>query len=495
MNDLAEKALHGVDVVRRQVVSHPLITFAALGFAMSSVVVIAGGRVNAARPTRPLRTWFGLQDPHTARATTDWKPAAVMLVAIAVLVALWLLVVRYLRRHEQVEARVWSLGAAWAVPFALGPPLLGTSVQSYVAYGLLQRNGLSPYTHAPNHLGSALIVAAIEPGARGTPSSAGPLGTLLQHLAVSVSAGSALGALLVLRLVGVLAAVLIARYAVEISGSYRVRALSLTLLNPLLLLHVISAARLDGLMIAGVLAAINAANQRRWLLAVALVCVAGSVSGQAFVVLPAIIAVHGLGRRRVPGWLLLGRDLLVAAATTVVAALLVPNGFGWLWTVGKQFAAHTPFSISSGIAKLLTPVVRGASYDDLAAGARITAITAMVCVIGYLLITARQRALERTAGYSLLALALFAPVLYPWYLLWGAICLAPTANGSRRSAVLALCAAGCLLNPPGFTPTTTNVLSGIGLAVVAAVLLTGALGPIRTPAAADETAAAGSVQT
>jgi hypothetical protein len=162
--------------------------------------------------------------------------------------------------------------------------------------------------------------------------------------------------------------------------------------------------------------------------------------------------------------------------TTGIVGLIVSDGFGWVRTVSKQFSAHTPFSISSAIAKMFSPIVRGASYDDLAAGARITAITAMVCVIGYLVVTARHRALERTAGYSLLAMALLAPVLYPWYLMWGTLCLAATAVGSRRVAVLALCAAGCVLTPPGFSPTTTNVITAVALAIVA-VITVGVLVP------------------
>jgi alpha-1,6-mannosyltransferase len=351
--------------------------------------------------------------------------------------------------------------------------LMGTSVQSYAAFGLLQRHGLSPYDFGPNRLTGERVVAAIEPGARGTPSATGPLGTLLQHLAVSISSGSALGAVFVLRGIALIAAVVIGRLAADIAGTgvARSRALTLTVLNPLLLLYVVSAARLEGVMLALVLAAIAAANQRRWLAAIALTCVAGSVLGEAFLLLPVILAVHLLGRRTVSTWLLLGGDLLVAGVTTALAGLVVRNGFGWLWTVDNQFSAHTPFSITTAIAKLLTPIVRGASYDDLAAGARITAMTAMVCVLSYLIGTARQRALERTAGYSLLALALLAPVLYPWYLLWGTTCLAPTANGSRRVAVLALCAAGALITPPGFTPTTSNVITGIALALVAVAVV------------------------
>jgi hypothetical protein len=167
----------------------------------------------------------------------------------------------------------------------------------------------------------------------------------------------------------------------------------------------------------------------------------------------------------------LARDLSVAAVTTTVCGVVVSDGFGWLWTVSKQFPLHPPFTVASAIAKLLAPVVRGASYDDLAAGARVTVLTAMVCVIVYLLVTARQRSLERTAGYSLLALGLLAPVTYPWYLLWGLICLAPGAIGTRRVLVLALSVAGCLLYPPGFSSTATNALTTTALGIIAVILL------------------------
>ena len=470
MNDLAEKALHGLDVARRAMVARPLRSFAVLGFAIAAVLVVAGARVNAQQPTRPLSGWFGLQSSHGA-PSSHWLPGAIMLAAVVALALLWLGVVRFVRRHDEPESRIWWLAGAWALPFVVGPPLLGTTVQTYVAFGLLQRHGHSPYDFGPARLGPNAVVAAIDPAVRDTPSSAGPLGTFVQHLAVSISAGSALGSLLVLRGLAVVCTAFIGRLAADLAGPSRARALSLTVLNPLVLLYIVSAARLDGLLLVFVLAALSAAGQRRWPAAVALACLAGSVSGQGFLLVPAVFAVHLLGRRSVPVWLLLGRDLLVAAVTTTVAALVVSDGFGWLWTVSKQFSAHPPYSVASAIAKLLTPIVRGASYDDLAAGARITVITAMVCVVVYLVVTARQRALERTAGYALLALALLAPVLYPWYLLWGVVCLAPTATGARRVAVLALSVVGCLLNPPGFSDTTTNVLSGIALAVTAVVLV------------------------
>ena len=470
MNDLAEKALAGLDVARRWLAARPTSCFAVLGFGTSTAVMVAGARVSAARPTRPLTSWLGLQNTHGARES-DVAPAAVMLAAIVGLVLLWLAVAAYVERHGRTDRQLWSIAGAWALPFMIGPPLLDTNAQSYAGFGLLQRHGLSPYDFGVSRLGGARVVAAIEPASRNTPSSVGPLGSLLQHLAVSISAGSALGAVIVLRVVAVLAAVLMGRAVADLSGTHRARALTLTILNPLVLLYVVSAEHFDGLMVALLLVAISAASQRRWLAAIVLACIAGSVNGPAFIAVPAIITSHWLGRRTIRPWLLIGRDALVAALAVVIPGVVISDGFGWLWTVSKQFSAHPPYCVASGLARLFDPVVRGASYDDLAAGARITTMTAMVCIIGYLVITCRQRALERTVGYSLVAMALLAPVLYPWYLLWGTICLAPTANGTRRIAVLALGAAGCVLAPDGFTDTTTDVLTGVGLALVATVVL------------------------
>ena len=168
----------------------------------------------------------------------------------------------------------------------------------------------------PSRLGDAPAVAAIDPGARGTPSGSGPLGTLIQHLSVSVGGGSALGAVVALRIVALLAVVWAARLVAELGARHPDRALTLTALNPLVLLYLVSAARLDALLIAFVLAAFVAARQRRWLSAVVLVCLGGSVAAPAFVVLPVLVAVHVAGRRRSPWWRLVGRDLLAAAAVT-----------------------------------------------------------------------------------------------------------------------------------------------------------------------------------
>lgn len=470
MNDLAEMALHGLDTGRRWVRDHPLLPLALSGLTVSTVVVVAGGRVGAARSTTALSPWLGLQDAHGLEPG-DQVPGAVMFVAAIVLVGLWFLAVELVRRRPAIAERgVWGLAVAWGAPFALGPALMDTTGPTYVAYGLLQRAGLDPYLVPPSTLGSAPVVAAIDPSSRGVPSAAGPLGSLLQHAAVSASAGSALGALLVLRGVGVLAAVWIGRLAADMGGARRAQALSLTVLNPLVLFYVVSSPHLDGVMVALLLAAVTAANQRRWWTSVALAALAGGFVPVGYLAVPMIIAVH-LQRPIGPSpWRRLRGDLVAVAVTVLVTSFLQPNGFGWVRTIDDQFSGSTPYSATGIMAWALARVVPGASYDDVAAGSRITAVVGAAIAVGYLLWTARTRALERTIGYALVALALLAPVVNPWYLLWGAICLAPTALGPRRLWVLGLSAEAALIAPQGFGRTTTHVLTAAVLVAGAAVL-------------------------
>lgn len=461
-----------------------MLSFAAAGFVLAAAIVVAGGRVGAANATRPLTTWLGLQDPHVA-TTDDPLPGALLLAAIIVLLVLWVVVVEFVRRAPQPARRVWLVAAAWATPFAVGPPLLDSAVYNYAGFGLLQRAGHDPYTSSPARLGDQAVVAAIDPGARGTPSASGPIGTELAHLSVSITSGSALGAVLVLRAVEVLAVIWLgtragdlarARFTDAASLGRRDRALTLTVLNPVLLLYVVSGAHLDGLLIALVLTALALAAQRRWLAAVAAAAVSGCVLGEGWLVVVVLVVAHwrNAGERALrPRLLAAAREVGVAAVIGAGAGLAVPNGFGWIGNVGKQFSVHTPYSVAGGISALLAPVVRGASYDTLAVGGRLTAVLAMVYAVGYLLVTVGRRTPELTAGYGLLAVALLAPSLFAWYLLWGSICLAATADSARRAAVYVLAAAAVALMPSGFTERTGDVVTAVLLGLLTAVVAVG----------------------
>lgn len=479
MNDLAERALRGLDNARRQLVGYPVTSLAIGGFLASALTVAGGGRVVLGRTTTPLSTWLGLQARHPL--SRPWIAASASFAGICALVVLWLIALTVLKRRAAAtpggypaasnDRTVWTLAGIWAIPFVLGPPLLTTDVYGYVARGLLQRNGLDPYVHAPLDLGNFPVVAAIEVTWRGTSSTAGPLATLLQHAVVTLAGGNALAAVLLYRAIAVASVIAIGMLVTKLAGARHGAALSLTILNPAVLLFVISAAHLEGLLAAVLLAAVVAATRDRWILGVVLVCLAAGFAPIMLLALPVLLLAHmAVNGSRTP-WAKLGVELAAAALVLTGCALSVRNGMGWVHNLDEITREHTPFAPAAVLGDLINPIIGPASGDDLAAGARIAAGLAAGAIAVYLLVTTRRRPMARTIGCILLAVGLLAPVVYPWYLLPGLLVLAPDASGARRDWVIGLSAAVCVLVPVGFASDVAVNLTRVALAGIAIVLV------------------------
>jgi hypothetical protein len=484
MNDLAERALHGLDVTRKRVVARPVPWLAAAGFLASALVVVMGGRIGASPAAVPINSWLGLL-PKSGYRIVGVLPGLVMLAGIAALAVVWLTVLVLVARRRIGERAVWTMGALWALPFVAGPPLLSTDVFSAVARGLLARQGLSPYHHGPAAIDDqARLVSAIDPALRGTRGTGGPLSVAIEHLFATATGSSAVGALLLLRALAVISVVAIGRLAMELAGPRRDVALALTALNPAVLLFVVSGARLDGVLVALLLGAFVAAGQRRWALAVVLACLAAGLKPVALVAVVAVIAAHAVGARHSIAWRIAGRDVAIAVPVLAACTLVVPYGLGWAGNFSSLTREHTPLAPASLVSDLISTVVSAASFDDLAAGGRVAAGLAGLTAVMYLLVTIRNRPLEWTVGYALLAIGLLGPVLYPWYLLWGLLCLAPTARRSLRDWVVALSLAACVLAPAGFTERTAEVVTTCCLAAIAAGLIPRLVARHRRTAAA-----------
>lgn len=465
MNDLAEKALDGLAAARRWIVARPVGTLALLGFSVASGVVVTGGRIGAAPSAVPLSRWLGLLSP-AGYETTGVGMGVAMLTAIGALLALWLVALRTSRLRRFTARQMYALAAGWAAPFAIGPPLLSTDVYRAVADGELARRGHSPYATPPYALGPMRLVDAIDPDWRNARSTDGPLAGLISHLAVSVTGGNAVAAVIVLRLIAIVAVIVLGRMISNFAGARRVAALGLTVLNPATLLFVVSACLYTGIVAVLLVAAFLAAAQRRWLRAVVLGCLAAGLKPVAVLAVPAIVLVHVFGR---PGRSLRPavRDCAVALATLAVLLFVVPYGRGWAANLGSAAHAHTPFAPASIVGNLLGFVVTAASYDDRLIGGRVAAGIAGVAVLLYLYATVRTRPLERTVGYGLLAAGILAPVIYPSYLLLGVICLAPSATQARRDWVIALSCAACVLAPVGLGGRGGDYATEIAFAIIA----------------------------
>lgn len=471
MNDLAERALHGLNVARKEVLARPVPWLAGVGCAAAFVMVVAGGRIGAGPAALPINTWLGLL-PHAGYRVVDLLPGLVMLGGIAALALCWIAVLVLATNRRVGERALWLIGAAWALPFVVGPPLLSTDAYISVARGILARQDLSPYHHGPNAIdGQPRLINAIDPTWRGAHATGGPLSLAIEHVFTTATAGSAFGALLLLRALAVACTFAIGRLAMDLAGPRRAPALAITTLNPAVLLFVVSGAHFEGLFGALLLAALVRAGHRHWATAVFLACLAAGLKPVALVAVAAIIAAHAVGVRRHIAWRIAARDVAIAVPVLAACTLIVPYGLGWAGNLSSLTHEHTPFAPASLISDLISPVVSAASFDDLAIGGRVAAVLAAVTAVAYLLVTIRNRPLERTVGYALLAIGLLGPVLYPWYLLWGLLCLAPSARRALRDWVVALSVVACVLAPAGFVERTGEIVTLCGLGVIAAVLV------------------------
>ena len=112
-------------------------------------------------------------------------------------------------------------------------------------------HGHDPYTTGPSALGWGPTLAAVDPSWRNEPSPYGPLATLAEHLSVMLGGGTALGAVILLRLFAIGSVIAIGVLAVRLAGPERSgTALALTILNPLMLMHVVGGVHFEGLMCA-----------------------------------------------------------------------------------------------------------------------------------------------------------------------------------------------------------------------------------------------------
>lgn len=482
---LGRRAADGVRRLTSRAADGPVLGFAVLavlGLSASTAVVLAGGRVGPVLGSTPLTSWFGILS-HTGVVSnhrgdisvTSALPGLTFLAAIVALVVTWLLAQRSLRARDWSPARIWGLAAIWATPLMLGPPLLSSDVYAYAAQGILAARGLDPSTTGIAALGDPATnpaVAAVDPTWRQVHSPYGPVATVLEHGAYHLG-GTPLGAVVLLRVLAVASVAAIGLTAAAIAGpEHRRTALTLTILNPLLLLHVVAAAHLEGVLCACALAAFLALQRGHPHLAVALGCTAGMVKAPAIAVAVVVVVVV-VCREAEPGRrALTGAGLLTAAAATMVAlSLLVPDGWGWLGALTTPGQGFTPDAPSTFAAILATPLFVWTGVTTFATVSGVCQIIAMgvAAVIGFwLLKTADRRTPAATAGQALLTASVLGPVIYPWYFLWGVVLLAPAARGRTRDWAVKLSALGAVMAVQGLATLTIGIVATLIIVVMTA---------------------------
>ena len=394
------------------------------------------------------------------------------LLGTALLIAAW-----WYGRNVVPSVR-WALTTAglWFLPVLPFLPLGSADVYSYACQGWVQQAGGDPYAAGPAGSGCPWL-SSVASSWVDAPAPYGPLFLLLAGVAVAL-AGTSLDAVIAgLRVIAVAGLVLTAVGVPALArraGVDPARAVWLVLACPLVLVHLVSGAHNDALLIGLIvtgLAAIRGRAPGALVAAGVLLGLAVSVKATAAVVVPfAVLAavppaapLRALARPAA----LIGGGLL--AATAAVSALS-GRGLGWvggLLRSGDTVAWTSP-STAVGLAV------------ETVTGGRVAAV-GVTRVIGLVLLAvllvalwwrARRGGALTGAGLALAATVLCAPVFHPWYATWPLAVLAATVpdTGTAGRRLLGLCAfAATLTTPAGYNWALYTRVPG-ALAVTAALV-------------------------
>lgn len=387
-------------------------------------------------------------------------------------------------RSERSRIRiVIAMLILWAVPLLVGPPLLSNDVYSYAAQGELASQGVDPTSTGPIALERGEFLRAADPVWRRAPAPYGPASIASSQAIVSATghdAANAVWGFRALVLVGIALTAIGIPVIARSYGTDPALALSLGLVNPLVLLHLVGGIHNDALMLGLLVCGIAAARRDKRVLAVVLVALATAVK------LPAACGFVFLGwdwagPRQPTMRRLLSAGVVSAIGMSIVAVMCVAVGIGFGWItalsntgkVTSTLAPATLLGLISGDMVRSIGVELGAS--TLVALFRLAglAIAGLVCF--QILLRSDRIGMVRALGLSLLVVIAFGPVIWPWYLPVGLALLAAGGVGRYRPAVTVVVVATSFL----VWPTSVGLLSNLTyyrdvLGLVVVVLIAGA---------------------
>ena len=287
-----------------------------------------------------------------------------------------------------------------------------------------------------------------------------------------------------LRLGALLGVLLLAMFLPRLAAACGVQpaaAVWLGLANPLVLIHLVSGGHNDalmaGLLVAGLAWAASGAARAGpaarahpgWVVASGVaVGLAAAVKVTAVFGLLFTVTLVGLSVTRAVRW----RALHLAAAVGTFAAVTAASGLSlaWVHNLPTDSVVHwlsVPSGIGFAAGWLLRLVGDADGVPDAVRVVRAVALYVLlpVTVLALWWRTGRDSAtVVRRAGWALLVAVLFAPLVYPWYLVTPVVVLAAAGTTARlRTGLAVLCgvAAVVILPDSGNLAIATRGLGGM----------------------------------
>jgi hypothetical protein len=487
MNDVGglteESATLTAGAVSGKPLRHVFGVLAATGVVATATIVIGGALAGASGAPRATGWWEWTVPLIPVRPTSPIIPALGLFYAgIILLCRAWLWLRQAVRARELRSAHVIALAALWAVPLLLGPPLASRDVYSYIGTGELAVAGHDPYR--PDVPSTPPDVRpAVDPIWRDGPTPYGPIFTVAEKSLVRLSGHSLIVRVLAFRLLalaGLAAAALGVCWLASAMHRNQADALTLLLCNPITLLHLISGAHNEALMI-GFLAlgtglCMSTRRQWAWWVGLLLCVAATAVKAPAALAVLALLC-KGFGPaapKRLWVRLTTGGTLSLAVLDVIGRA----TGYGWGWARIIARSGATVFSYLSPVA------LAGAVSQHVAKilGANTDPSTAIRTVAALLGVGYTVRRLRRSTGHdwpnalgsAFFVAAVVLPSMQPWYLTWALVLLAAADGGrSGHRIVIVSVLMSFLVLPAG--PSLGNAIFHIGykttMAKTAAVLV------------------------
>jgi hypothetical protein len=378
-----------------------------------------------------------------ARPFPEWVGHAVAFTGLTLLVAAWMSVGAALgRKAGPSRAVLLGLATCWAVPFALGPILYSRDVYSYVAQGRLAQLGLNPYRYGPTRLGSGPYLHAVSHVWMRTRAPYGPLFLGIERLVTTALPGvqPASYGMRAVSLVGVGLLVAFLPRLARVHGADERVALWLGVLNPLVLVHFVSGAHNDALMLGLLVTGLALASEGKPGTGLVLCTLAAAVKAPAglavaYVAVDWVMSVAPGARRRAAV-----RALLASFGTFGLITVAVGFGWGWIGALGTPSRIRSLLSPMTAtgtlLARAIAIVAPGTDASWTITAVRLVGIAAALAVLTSLFLLRGSYGSGRMLAVSLLAVVLLGPVVQPWYLLWGIMLLAGVGPGCLLTTVI-----------------------------------------------------------
>jgi hypothetical protein len=285
------------------------------------------------------------------------------------------------------------------------------------------------------------------------------------------------------RLLAVAGVALLAFYIPRLafhSGIDASKALWLGVMNPLVLMHFVSGAHNDALMIGLIVAGIVLAIENRPVVGIAVVTLGAMVKPIGLLAIPFVGLIWagtraGL-RQRVVAW---AKSLAVSTATYLVFAVAVGVGLGWIRALTTPGEVRTWLSPATALGMFSGNMLNWfglGDHVDLTVGLfRGLGMLVAVGLLVWLCLRPEGRSAPRSLVLAFLAVIALGPVVQPWYLLWVLPLAAATGLSARELRVVLLLVAGFTLY--GLWETSASADSFLelsdGLAMAASAVAVG----------------------